>query len=305
MASEPFLLPDVLVLGAGGVVGEAWMTGVLAGIEDGAAIDLRACEHFVGTSAGSIVAASLVAGRPPRRPSDPESAAERDWEAADESSRSPLVTIAERAIGLTAPLAAPAMRVAAPGGALLRSLLLARAPGTRDDLQSLAAHVDSQGARFDGRLRVVAVDRDSGKRTVFGSPGAPAASAGQAVHASCAIPWIFRPVRIGGREYVDGGVWSLTNMDVAPAGRGTHVVCLSVAGASTASGPLAAMGRLARSAATVESLALRNRGAIVRTITPDGGSSAAIGPDLMDRSRADSGLAAGYRQGLALATASP
>ncbi|MBV9473186.1 MAG: patatin-like phospholipase family protein, partial [Solirubrobacterales bacterium] len=54
--------PDVLVLGGGGVLGEAWMMGVLAGLEDGSGFDLRACEYFVGTSAGSIVAAHLVAG---------------------------------------------------------------------------------------------------------------------------------------------------------------------------------------------------------------------------------------------------
>jgi NTE family protein len=306
MAAEPFLRPDVLVLGAGGTVGEAWMTGVLAGIEEAAAIDLRACEHFIGTSAGSIVAASLVAGRPPRRPADPESAAEEAWESAvDEGGRSPLATVAERAIGLAAPLAAPAMRVTAPGGALLRSILLARAPGTSGRLDSLAAHVDREGARFDGRLRIVCVDRDNGRRVVFGSPGAPPATVGQAVHASCAIPWVFRPVTIGGREYVDGGMWSLTNMDVAPAGRGTHVLCLSVAGATSATGPLAAMGRLARSAATVEALALRNRAAVVRIVAPDGQASSAIGPDLMDRSRVDAALAAGYRQGLSIATASP
>lgn len=304
MADVPFLLPDVLVLGAGGTVGEAWMTGVLAGIEEAAGIDLRACEHFVGTSAGSIVAASLVAGRPPRRPSDPESAVEETWElAGEEAGRSSLAMVAERAIGLAAPLAGPAMRVTAPGGALLRSILLARAPGTRGDLGGLAAHVDREGARFDGRLRIATVDRDSGKRVVFGSPGAPTATVGQAVHASCAIPWVFRPVTIGGREYVDGGVWSLTNMDVAPAGRGTHVLCLSVATGTTATGPLAAMARLARSAAAVEALALRNRGAVVRTLGPDGAAAGAIGPDLMDRSRADAALAAGYRQGLSLATA--
>src|ERR1700748_1913913 len=61
--------PDVLVLGGGGVLGEAWMMGVLAGIEDGADLDLRQCESFVGTSAGAIVAAHLVAGNAPRRPS--------------------------------------------------------------------------------------------------------------------------------------------------------------------------------------------------------------------------------------------
>ncbi|MGB8881506.1 MAG: patatin-like phospholipase family protein, partial [Solirubrobacteraceae bacterium] len=61
--------PDVLVLGAGGVLGEAWMMGVLAGIEDGTGFDLRDCDYYVGTSAGSIVAAHLIAGQPPRRPS--------------------------------------------------------------------------------------------------------------------------------------------------------------------------------------------------------------------------------------------
>ena len=60
--------PDVLVLGGGGVLGEAWMMGVLAGLEDATGFDLRRCEHFVGTSAGSIVAARLAAGESPRRP---------------------------------------------------------------------------------------------------------------------------------------------------------------------------------------------------------------------------------------------
>ena len=62
------LLPDALVLGCGGVLGEAWMMGVLAGVEDGAGLDMRQCEYFVGTSAGAIVAAHLVAGNSPRRP---------------------------------------------------------------------------------------------------------------------------------------------------------------------------------------------------------------------------------------------
>src|SRR5436309_3594394 len=60
--------PDVLVLGGGGVLGEAWMMGVLAGLEDANGIDTRQAEYFVGTSAGAIVAAHLVAGRTPRRP---------------------------------------------------------------------------------------------------------------------------------------------------------------------------------------------------------------------------------------------
>ena len=55
-------LPDVLVLGAGGAVGEAWMTGLLGGL----GLDFRQCEYFVGTSAGAIVAATLAAGLQPR-----------------------------------------------------------------------------------------------------------------------------------------------------------------------------------------------------------------------------------------------
>ena len=51
------------------MLGEAWMMGVLAGLEDGSGFDLRDCESFVGTSAGAIVAAHLAAGRSPRRPS--------------------------------------------------------------------------------------------------------------------------------------------------------------------------------------------------------------------------------------------
>src|SRR4051794_41536417 len=64
-----FDVPDVLVLAGGGVLGEAWMTGVLAGVEDAAGVDLRKVEAFVGTSAGSIACARLASGRSPRRPS--------------------------------------------------------------------------------------------------------------------------------------------------------------------------------------------------------------------------------------------
>src|SRR6516225_9811883 len=65
--------PDVLVLGGGGVLGEAWMMGVLAGIEDAIGFDLRDCDYYVGTSAGAIVAAHLIAGQSPRRPSSVDS----------------------------------------------------------------------------------------------------------------------------------------------------------------------------------------------------------------------------------------
>ena len=61
-----FQTPDVLVLGGGGILGEAWMGALLAGLQDAAGFDPRECEGYVGTSAGSIVAAALTAGVDPR-----------------------------------------------------------------------------------------------------------------------------------------------------------------------------------------------------------------------------------------------
>ena len=97
--------------------------------------------------------------------------------------------------------------------------MLARAPVSGRTLARLHDELERSGARFDGRLRVCCVDKRSGKRVVFGAPGAPRATVADAVTASCAIPWVFAPVRIGEREYVDGGVWSVTNLDAAPARR--------------------------------------------------------------------------------------
>src|SRR6478672_9213659 len=57
---------EVLVLGAGGILGEAWMGGMLSGLQEATGFDARGCDHFVGTSAGSIVATALAAGVDPR-----------------------------------------------------------------------------------------------------------------------------------------------------------------------------------------------------------------------------------------------
>src|SRR5579875_729280 len=89
--------PDVLVLGGGGVLGEAWMMGVLAGIEDATGFDLRRCEAFVGTSAGAIVAAHLAAGQRPRRPPRAGTDLERAPEKPVEGLAAAAVTAARRA----------------------------------------------------------------------------------------------------------------------------------------------------------------------------------------------------------------
>jgi NTE family protein len=308
------LLPDVLVLGGGGVLGEAWMMGVLSGIEDAAGFDMRECEYFVGTSAGAIVAAHLVAGSSPRRPrSLPKSSVTTPAPPALPAAVAPANRFAEAgavaarrtgslaiaAAGTFAPLA---LGLATPGGALVRGALLRRLPRPRQTLDRLGEQVASSGARFDGRLRITAVDRSSGRRAVFGSPRAPRATVAEAVVASCTVPWLFAPARIAGREYVDGGVWSPTNLDTAPVGRGAHVLCLNPTASLTASSDMiGVLRRVSRTAASVETLALGRRGAAVRTFAPSTDSATEMGLNLMDRGRAARVLAAGYRQGLEIA----
>jgi NTE family protein len=292
------LQPDVLVLAAGGVVGEAWMTGVLRGLSERSGVDFRDVEAFVGTSAGSIVAASLAAGREPRAPAAGRVEAE-PAEPASARGFSPLRSGVRGLAALGAPLAPLALAAGAPGGALARRAFLSRVPEGHRSLGRLRQEVDTWGTRFDGRLRICALDVDSGRRVVFGAPGAPRASVGEAVEASCAVPAVFRPVTIGGRVYVDGGAWSLTNLDVAPVGRDSQVLCLTVAGGKPAG--LSAMGAVraaARPAVALEATALRRRGAHVRVIGPDEGASAALGVNLLDPRRSNDALEAGYRQGL-------
>jgi NTE family protein len=302
-----FTAPDVIVLAGGGVLGEAWMTGVLGGIEDATGIELARTEALVGTSAGSIVAARLASGRSPRRPSAPEDDHGAAAEAGDDGRGGSAVREALRTAGSvawagTAPAASAALALGAPGGALVRAAVLARMRAGGGSLGRLREHVRGWGTRFDGRLRVCTVDRRSGRRVVFGAPGAPPADVADAVVASCSIPWLYEPVEIGGREYVDGGVWSVTNLDAAPAGRHTQVLCLdTIAGLDPRTRRMAALRGAFRVAAELETQLLRRRGARVHHVAPDAAAATAIGDRLMDDRAAGRVLAAGYRQGRALA----
>jgi NTE family protein len=292
----------VLVLGVGGVLGEAWMWGYLGGAQRATGEDFRRAKQVVGTSAGSIVAARLAGGEDPRRGEE-----RVRWDGEVEPERRPGAVRAalERAsrisLGAVSPLAAPALAAASPGGALARAAVLARVPAGRIELRELRSRVEALAPRFDGRLNVVAVDRGSGRRVVFGTDGAPEASVADAVAASCAIPGFFAPVEIEGREYVDGGVWSPTNLDLARAGRGGRVLCLVPTAAMGTSPGIALRGLAAgwRLSTSVEAAAARRRGASVEIVGPDAGAARAIGADLMNPSRRTAVLAEGFRQGAA------
>jgi NTE family protein len=305
-------LPDTLVLGAGGTLGEAWMRGVLSGVEAASDLDFRDCEYVLGTSAGSIVAATLVSGRRLEagdRAAKAWSAAAGDGASASGTAGSSRQGNAARVFGnatrsafrfgtvAASPLAPIAFAGLAPAGRLARSVALAASPRPTRRLTALAKQIDSLGAEFDGRLRIAAVDRGNGARVLFGAPGAPAPGVRDAVLASCAVPWLFAPVQIGGRDYVDGGVWSPVNLDAAPGGRGAHVLCLApTAGA----GPFRAV---TAAALVAEEMALQARGMRVRVIAPDTGSAEAMGPNLMNRDRVEAVIDAGFAQGRVLPAA--
>jgi NTE family protein len=295
--------PDALVLGGGGILGEAWMSAVLAGIEDAPAFDARGCSCYVGTSAGSIVAASLVAGLAPgARLGTLSSSSARPAEDPDEPAaafRQAFATAVELASAVAAPLAAFASASTSAGGAMLRRTLLRGVPAGERSLAELGRQVELAGVRWDGRLRIVAVEQESGRRVVFGAPGAPELSVSSAVQASCAIPGVFRPLSANGHTYVDGGVWSPTNMDVAVAVDGERVLCLNPTGSLRPTfGALAGVfGPVSRGVAGAEALLLRNRGALVTTINPDEASAAAMGTNLMDPRQREAVIDAGLAQG--------
>lgn len=285
----------MLVLGAGGTIGAAWMGGVLAGLVDATGLDLTAVEHVVGTSAGAIVATGLLAGEEPRPPAagEPPDLPALPDDAPPPTGDERLRARAGRLVAAAGSTLAPlALSLGRGPGALARAAALARIPAAERTLDDLGARIARLGLDWDGRLRVVAVDRARGRRVVFGAPGAPAATVAQAVQASCSAPWAFAPVRIGDAEYVDGAIWSPTNMDAAPIGRETHVLCLApLAGNLRGDGRKPAVQAAINAAIAIEAAALRQRGARVTVVEP-------ARPAPGEHARA-----AGYRQGRALARA--
>jgi NTE family protein len=118
---------------------------------------------------------------------------------------------------------------------------------------------------------------------------------------------VFLPVSAGGRTYVDGGVWSPTNMDAADVRRGNQVLCLNPTGSMrpVAGTLIGALAPISRGVAGAEALALRHRGASVSTINPDDTSSAAMGTNLMDPSRRAEVIETGLDQGRRLSVLTP
>jgi len=281
-----------LVLGAGGSVGVAYHGAVLAALHDATGWDARDAELIVGTSAGSITAAMLRAGVAagdlraisegtplspegsdlaelgrPRRPKP---------SAAQFLSVRPLADPRAAFWGITHPHSFPP-------AALLAALM----PAGRVPTEAISDGINAvyAGGWPERPLWLNAVCLRDGARVVFGRDGGHESEVGDAVAASCAIPGYFRPVEIGGRRYVDGGVRSMVNLDVV-AGLGLDLVVVSSPMTSASTRPTLAPGRLLRrplrARLHAEVSALRRSGVRVMTIEPGRRVAAAMGLNPMD-----------------------
>jgi NTE family protein len=224
-----------LVLGAGGIVGQAFHAGVLAALEEELGWDPRTAEVIVGSSAGSVTGATLRLGvaasdLAARASGEPVSASGAAFfatvDGADEAL--PVPSVGDLLHGWRIPSPALVARTIrrpwAVRPAAIASTLL---PSGRYDLRERTQVLDGFRPGWPPGLLICAIRQDDGRRVVFGRPGAPYARVSEAVAASCAIPSYFAPVPIGGRHHVDGGVHSATNADVLSDAKLDVVVVVS------------------------------------------------------------------------------
>ncbi|HEX6468533.1 MAG TPA: patatin-like phospholipase family protein [Streptosporangiaceae bacterium] len=264
-----------LVLGAGGGTGIAWEWGMLAGLAE-AGIDLSTADLVVGTSAGSVVGAQVAAGIPAE-----------DRYAAQLAAPSGEPAARQRGL-VSAQIAWAVLSSRAPERARARIGRLALAAKTVPEADRRAViearlPVHSWPER---KLLITAVDAMTGEFVTFDAAGGVPLV--DAVAASCAVPGVWPPVTINGRRYIDGGVRSAANVDLA-AGYERVVVLAPIV---TGFGP---MPTVARQAAT---LSLRSQVALV---SPSKAARKAIGRNMLDPARRAAAASAGRGQAAAVA----
>lgn len=276
------------------MLGAAWTIGALAAVSEQYGWDPREADVLVGTSAGSVLAASLGCGLGvdtlldhQRGIAVPGLAYEHDDGAAA------LPPMPRFGIGSPRGLVSAALRPMRVTPMMALSTVLPRGRGSIEPVGGLVDALAPGGAWAQHpRTWVVTMDYDTGRRVTFGKPGAPQASLRDAVMASCSIPGWYKPVRIGGHCYVDGGACSPTSVDLV-AGLGLdEVVVLSpmTSVAYDAPGDLAArmerrFRRLISKRVLAEARRVEAAGTKVTLLGPGPQDLAAIGANLMDPRR--------------------
>ncbi len=299
-----------LVLGAGGLVGLAYHVGVLRALEEESGVPSGSAHLVVGTSAGSVVGAyvrrgwplealwdeivenggrglaeSVLVGSQDVDHEELGGGEEVDGRALEILSPAfgSVLDLARRSIGsafvlhrallrFPAPQAPGPLRRAFPGG------MFVMADGERRLSEELAGPWPSE------HLWLCALDIVSGRRVVLHAGDPHGSSLALAVRASCAIPGVYPPVRMGRQMLVDGGARSTTNLDLmARTGCDTIIGVAPMAFDSTdPPGPVGLLARRLPQAMLAAEVALaRSRGARVLLVRPSAAEVRLHGFNLM------------------------
>ena len=293
-----------LVLGAGGVIGGSWLMGALEALEAETGWRAADAEQIVGTSAGAVIGALAAAGVPPEYMSayaagqvldDVAEAEERAAATAQRASAGayqlqwafPPIGPGSWRLAMSTLLQPHRHSPAALLAGWLPRGFISTAP-ISDVIHTFVAGDWPERTRF----WAVAADYATGRRVAFGRDDAPPATLADAVAASCAIPGFYHPVTVAGRRYVDGGICSVSNLDLL-CGEGLDlVICLnpmSSLAQATGGSPADRMAAIMRSAAGRrlghEGRKLREAGTRVLMLQPGEQDVALMGFNLMSGGR--------------------
>ena len=191
-----------LVLGGGGITGIAWELGILQGLAE-AGLDLTTADVVVGTSAGSVVGAQITAAQPladvyatQLEPPDHE--------------------IGARVARATMARLLPPMLIPGKPSRKLRRIgrlsMRTHPPGGEERIEVIRSRIGLEDWP-ERDLRITAVEAESGQFVAFNRRSG--VDLVDAVAASCAVPLVWPAVTINGRHYVDGGMRSTANADLA------------------------------------------------------------------------------------------
>ena len=230
-----------LVCAGGGITGAVYEIGCLRALDELLDRSVSDLDLYVGVSGGAFVSSLLAAGVTTRemfdeatsRTTTPFGVAARPifrlnaLEFLKRSLRAPGVLSRALVTALTGEgrslydLFGSAFELLPPG--------LMETSGIREYLHALFAS-RNRGDRFADLPRplyVVAVDLDQGEAVAFGADGFRDVPVSQAVEASTAMPGLYRPVRIDGRDYVDGGVKKTAHVKLAIEHGADLVICIN------------------------------------------------------------------------------
>lgn len=274
-----------LVMGGGGTLGVAWETGLLAGLES-EGVNLANADFILGTSAGSIVGSTIARGVSPNTMAEMQIAGARQQAsaAAGASSTPPPDLSKVMAFFMRMP------ETGEPPVELRREIgEVSRTSQTIPEAQMLAQFA-TMGVSGDWpkKFACTAVDAASGEFKVWRAEDG--VDFARAIASSCSVPGIYPPITIKDRLWMDGGMRSGTNVDVA-AGHERVLAVVVI--------PMAIANERMKARVTAESAAVLKAGGRFDMIAPDAETQDAFGPNLMDGSRRIQLIEQGMRQGKA------